>query len=304
MIHHFRNTRSKSNCNNKFSVKFRKFRNLKSPENLTSDKIIACSNTFNRYIKAYEFIKNFIGTVSHTVNNNRQTAFFDFFPGRLIFTHKIKHFITEADAIAIRRNLSVVASIDTHARKDGAYRIRSLYFDDLSADAFYDKVSGVDNRTKYRIRCYNYSNSIFKLEKNEKKGHLTRKTAQKLTLSQVQAIRENPRLPCAEGLAEELRLFCSSRGGRPMVLVDYDRTPFICADGNTRITIDENLRTLPYRGDLFASSDAMIPVMEAEQVILEVKFDDFLPGYLNDCLADIPKAAMAISKFAMCMNLL
>ena len=89
-----------------------------------------------------------------------------------------------------------------------------------------------------------------------------------------------------------------------MVLVDYDRTPFVSADGNTRITIDENLRTLPYHDDLFASSEAMIPVLEPDQVILEVKFDDFLPGHLNDCLADIPKAAMAISKFAMCMNLI
>jgi hypothetical protein len=36
---------------------------------------------------------------------------------------------------------------------------------------------------------------------------------------------------------------------------------------------------------------------------LEVKFDDFLPGFLDACLADIPKVPMAISKFAMCLNL-
>ena len=43
--------------------------------------------------------------------------------------------------------------------------------------------------------------------------------------------------------------------------------------------------------------------MEPDQVILEVKFDDFLPGHLAAALADIPKAPMAISKFAMCLNL-
>ena len=248
------------------------------------------------------------------------------------FRHEYKYLISRSSAELLKVRLKGLMRHDPHTGPTGRYTIRSLYFDDLTADAFYDKVSGVDNRSKYRIRCYNYSNSIFKLEKKEKKGHLTRKTGQKLTLSQVQAIQENPRkyhvIPSvAEGsttsgldgkqkipplpsvgrndsLLEELRLFCCSKGGRPMVLVDYDRTPFVCADGNTRITIDENLRTLPYRGDLFASSDAMIPVMEPEQVILEVKFDDFLPGHLNDCLADIPKAPMAISKFAMCMNLL
>jgi hypothetical protein len=43
--------------------------------------------------------------------------------------------------------------------------------------------------------------------------------------------------------------------------------------------------------------------MEPDQVILEVKFDDFLPGYLGELLADIPKAQIAISKFVLCMNL-
>ena len=220
------------------------------------------------------------------------------------FRHEYKYLISRGSAELLKRRLKGFMKQDPHAGPTGQYTIRSLYFDDFSANAFYDKVSGVDNRTKYRIRCYNYSDKIFKLEKKEKLGHLTRKTAQKLTLAEVQAIQENPRLFVGNSLAEELRLYCASRGGRPMVLVDYDRTPFICTDGNTRITIDENLRTLPYRGDLFASHDAMVPVMESGEVILEVKFDDFLPGYLNDCLADIPKVPMAISKFAMCMNLL
>ena len=219
------------------------------------------------------------------------------------FRHEYKYLISRASAELLKQRLKGFMEYDPHAGKQG-YTIRSLYFDDLSADAFYDKVSGVDNRTKYRIRCYNYSNAVFKLEKKEKKGHLTRKTAQTISLSQVQAIQQNPRVFEGDGLAEELRLYCCTKGGKPMVLVDYDRTPFVCKDGNTRITIDENLRTLPYNGDLFASPNAMIPVLETDQVILEVKFDDFLPGYLDACLADIPKAAMAISKFAMCMNLL
>ena len=70
----------------------------------------------------------------------------------------------------------------------------------------------------------------------------------------------------------------------------------------TRITLDENLRTRPFCTDLLASPNAMIPVLEPDQVILEVKFDDFLPGYLRDALADIPKTPMAISKFALCMQ--
>ena len=47
----------------------------------------------------------------------------------------------------------------------------------------------------------------------------------------------------------------------------------------------------------------MIPVLDPDQVILEVKFDDFLPGHLGDLLVDIPKTQITISKYVLCMNL-
>lgn len=223
------------------------------------------------------------------------------------YRHEYKYLISREAADLLRYRLPHFMKRDPHAGPTGQYTIRSLYFDDLNFEAFYEKVSGVDNRTKYRIRCYNYSNALFKLEKKEKKGHLTRKTAQTISLSDVRALQETPEKPCPDhpkGLTEELRLQSICKGTKAMVLVDYDRTPFVCASGNTRITLDENLRTLPYQKDIFASGNAMVPVLEPGQVILEVKFDDYLPGYLSDVLADIPKAPMAISKFALCLNLI
>lgn len=223
------------------------------------------------------------------------------------YRHEYKYLISRQSAELLKRRLPHFMQRDSHAGPSGTYTIRSLYFDDPDFTAFREKVDGVDNRTKYRIRCYDYSAKLFRLEKKEKKGHLTRKTAQTLSLADVKSLQQNPRQRIPdhpEGLAEELRLLCTKRGARPMVLVDYDRTPFVCTQGNTRITIDENLRTIPYRGDLFAPGHPAVPVMEPDQVILEVKFDDFLPGHLGDCLADIPKAPMAVSKFAMCLNLL
>lgn len=223
------------------------------------------------------------------------------------YRHEYKYLISRASAELLRRRLPHFMKRDSHAGPTGQYTIRSLYFDDLKFEAFYEKVSGIDNRTKYRIRCYNYSDTFFKLEKKEKKGHLTRKTAQTVTLADVQNLQESPLKVCPDhtkGLVEELRLLSICKGTKAMVLVDYDRTPFVCPSGNTRITLDENLRTLPYHKNIFASSHAMTPALDPDQVILEVKFDDYLPGYLSDVLADIPKAPMAISKFALCLNLI
>ena len=221
------------------------------------------------------------------------------------YRHELKYLISRRDAELLKLRLSHVMQRDSHAGESGRYTIRSLYFDDFESRAYYEKVDGINERTKYRIRFYDYNPDLIKLERKEKLGSLTRKAAQTITRNDARALEYalSDRCPdTPEGLTEELRLACTGRGLRPKVLVDYDRTPFVCKAGNTRITLDENLRTRPYIPHLFASPRAMIPVLDPDQVILEVKFDDFLPGYLSDALADIPKAPMAISKFALCMS--
>lgn len=216
--------------------------------------------------------------------------------------HELKFLISRSAAELLRRRLPCVMARDAHAGPTGQYTIRSLYFDDFSASAYAEKMDGVCERLKYRIRLYNYDTSFIKLECKEKHASLTRKRAATIDLPQAMALQTVNPLEAPKGLVLELEQKLRWEGLRPKVLVDYDRTPFVCADGNTRITLDENLRTRPFCGDLLASPNAMIPVLEPDQAILEVKFDDFLPGYLRDALADIPKTSLAISKFALCMQ--
>lgn len=220
------------------------------------------------------------------------------------FRHEYKYFISGSAARLLKLRLPHVMDPDPNTGPCGRYTIRSLYFDDLRGSAFEEKVSGLRDRMKYRIRYYNYDDSVIKLECKEKVGGLTRKRAQSITREEALDL-EACRVPAAaEGLMGELRLGCLLGGLRPRVLVDYDRVPFVCVDGNTRITIDENVRTRPYCARLFASPCAMQPVLEPDQVILEIKFDDFLPGYLAEALEDIPKIPVAVSKFVLCANLL
>ncbi len=165
-------------------------------------------------------------------------------------------------------------------------------------------MSGISDRVKYRIRYYNYDTAVIKLEKKEKHGGLTRKTGKGITLADAMHLQSGNSGPCPDadgGLVTELRCKIAC-GLKPAILVDYDRTPFVCNAGQTRITLDENIRTKPYHAELLASEKAMVPVLEPGQVVLEVKFNDFLPGYLSDALADIPKVNLAISKYVLCLN--
>ena len=221
------------------------------------------------------------------------------------YRHEFKYLISKRNADILRLRLPHIMERDSHAGPSGRYTIRSLYFDDFSSSALEEKLSGIANREKYRIRYYNYDTSIIKLERKEKHGSLTRKTAAAVSLEEallLQAVGTKGFIENPDDLVKTFQDKIKNQGLRPRVLVDYDRTPFICRDGNTRITLDENLRTRPYNTDLLASPQAMIPILDNNQVILEVKFDDFLPGHLDAALADIPKAVMAISKFALCLS--
>lgn len=218
------------------------------------------------------------------------------------YRHEYKYLISGAACRLLKSRLRAFMRRDSHAGPTGQYTIRSLYFDDPCAAAYEEKMSGIKERTKYRIRYYNYDPSVIRLERKEKHGNLTKKAGQTITAAQAQILTDHGSAQLTD-LAEELRQRCLLEGFRPRCLVDYDRTAFVCANGNTRITLDENLRTRPFDTRLFASEQAMIPVLEPDQVILEVKFDNFLPGYLGEILADIPKAQIAISKYVLCMNL-
>lgn len=222
------------------------------------------------------------------------------------YRHEYKFLISKASARLLKSRLTAFMRRDPHAGPTGQYTIRSLYFDDQDFSAYAEKMSGISDRTKYRIRYYNYDDSFIHLEKKEKHESLTRKTGQTITKADAMALEKCLHSGCPDnpkGLTEELRLHIAC-GMRPRVLVDYDRTPFVCSAGQTRITLDENIRTHPYSGQLFASPHAMIPVLDDNQVVLEVKFNDFLPGYLSEILEDIPKVNLAISKYVLCLNLI
>lgn len=220
------------------------------------------------------------------------------------YRHEYKYLISSASAQLLKLRLPHIMARDPHAGPTGQYTIRSLYFDDGNYSAYEEKVSGLADRVKYRIRYYNYDTQAIRLEKKEKRGELTRKTGTGITLADALHLQRGNTGSCPDTQSELItQMRCGiSCGLRPAILVDYDRTPFVCHAGQTRITIDENIRTRPYDADLLASPGAMVPVLEEGTVVLEVKFNDFLPGYLAEVLADIPKVNIAVSKYVLCLN--
>ena len=81
------------------------------------------------------------------------------------YRNELKHLITPGDRAAICAVMKTVAQLDPYAQAKGYYTIRSLYFDNIADKALREKLDGVNEREKFRIRYYNNDTSVIHLEK-------------------------------------------------------------------------------------------------------------------------------------------
>ena len=216
------------------------------------------------------------------------------------FRHEWKHEITYLDMIFIRQRLKAVAKVDKNA-VDGKYQIRSLYFDTLSDTALREKLNGVSQREKFRIRYYNGNTSMIHLEKKVKIAGLGTKFSANLTKEQAQAIvdgnldwmKENE-----QELVRELYVKMKNDGLRPKTIVDYEREPFTFSAGNVRVTLDYNIRTGLGCTDFLNVDCITVPIAESP-IILEVKWDNYLPEIIKDIVQLEGRRGAAFSKYAI-----
>ncbi len=223
---------------------------------------------------------------------------------RTVNRHEIKYSVSVFQAELLKRRLGALLRPDSHAGEDGGYFIRSVYFDDPDFTAYHEKLAGVKERTKYRIRFYNNDPSVIYLEKKTKDGDMTGKDSVRLTRAGAQALlKGDDRLRTQDGLLGELGRL---RQGvwRPVVIVDYDRFAFTYPDGNVRVTVDMNVRTCPYRTDVFTPDLLTVPVLDDGEAVLEVKYDAFLPAPVRALLEGVPKQRTAVSKYTKCLSII
>lgn len=219
----------------------------------------------------------------------------------LRYRHEWKHEISYADLLAIRQRLRAVAESDPHA-EGGRYLIRSLYFDNLDDKALREKIDGVNLREKFRIRYYNGDTSVIHLEKKSKRAGLGTKFSAALSREEAQNIvdgRLDWMMESGRPLVQELYCKMRYQGLCPKVIVDYTREPFIYRPGNVRVTFDYDIRTGLSCTDFLNPDCVTIPAGDAP-ILLEVKWDAFLPAIIRDAVQTPGRRVEAFSKYAQC----
>ena len=216
------------------------------------------------------------------------------------FRHEWKHRIDRADLVTLRMRLSALFPRDPHG-ENGVYTVRSLYFDDLRDTALQEKRNGISRRDKFRIRLYGTDVSFIRLEKKSKQGGLCRKQSARLTAEDVRRILAGENGFLCESEEELLREFGRKlrTGLRPKTLVEYTREAFVFAPGNVRITLDYDIRTGLRATSLLSSDTVTVPVAD-DPILVEVKWDEFLPDCVRSAVTLEGRHASAFSKYAVC----
>lgn len=215
------------------------------------------------------------------------------------FRHEWKHELSPGDLPALRSRLRAVARPDEHGA-EGIYRVRSLYFDTPTDRALREKTDGVNRREKFRLRCYG-GFSLIRLEKKSKLGGLCAKEQTVVSEEEARALLAGDtgwmRSP-GRDLVWELYQKMAVQRLRPRVIVDYTREAYLYAPGNVRVTLDTNIRTGLGSTDFLRPDCVTIPATEA--VVLEVKWDAYLPDCIRSAVQLEGRRTAAFSKYAMC----
>lgn len=219
--------------------------------------------------------------------------------------HELKYFINEEQYYVLSGILDQLLERDPNGDEYNEYHIRSLYFDTVFNDALFDKLDGNQNRDKYRIRIYNFSDKVIKLECKTKVGSLISKRSQsipKILCEQLMAGDPTGLETTRSGLLNDMYREMTVNLLRPVVLVDYVREAYLHPAQEVRITFDKQLRTGLWSHDLFNPQVPTIPPFDNGEMILEVKYNQFLPPYIRDILTTYCQGALnsAISKYTWC----
>ncbi len=217
--------------------------------------------------------------------------------------HEYKYLINAFDEAVLTQRLTKVVNKDNNCKKSDRYKIRSLYFDNADCKAVAEKLCGVSNREKFRIRYYEDDLSFIRLEKKVKVNNLCKKYMAEISLDECKKILNGEYDFLKEKSSALLLEFYSkilNEQLRPSIIVNYVRKPFVYAPGNVRITIDSKISTSISWCNFLDKNSLTLPVLQNGISVLEVKYDNFIPFIVKDLIQTNHSQITAFSKYVMC----
>jgi hypothetical protein len=220
--------------------------------------------------------------------------------------HELKYYVNPLECHLLSRAVDRVLFRDPNGDSErNEYHIRSLYFDSYNNQALLDKVNGVRDRDKYRLRIYNLSDALIRMECKTKIGSLISKRSiviPKALSEQLMACDPTGLERTRSGLLQDMFREMTLNLLHPVVIVDYVREAYQYPAEDVRVTFDKQLRSGVMSCELFNPDVPTVPPIGDERMIMEVKYTRMLPPFIRDLLCTYVHQAQnsAISKYCIC----
>lgn len=209
----------------------------------------------------------------------------------------------EGELRILQSRISGFLKLDVNQKGAQGYTVTSVYFDDINDSCYWSTVDGNSKREKYRIRIYNNSLESIKLEVKYKQYNRIRKESVSITAEQMERLLDGKTIETNTLSANSpITLFntaIKTRGLRPKVIVEYDRSAYIFDAGNVRITFDRNIRASK-EIENFGQTKLHCSLNNEMDSVLEVKYDEFLPDFIAQLLELGNMRQTSCSKYKLC----
>ncbi|MFT7680242.1 MAG: SPX domain protein involved in polyphosphate accumulation [Planctomycetota bacterium] len=227
----------------------------------------------------------------------------------LFSRHECKYYVAEEHVPAVRAMIRPFTRPDRFAARSprNSYALSSLYLDNPDLALLVSTEEGHKNRFKLRVRAYDDDPaSMVFLEIKRRVGDVVLKTRAPMDRRRAGELLRTQAGVDPDGLdpdaAEFLRLV-REMGAGPVVHVRYEREAYEARGrAPVRVTFDRKLSR--------AITDEWEPRLQGDDyrrtptagVILEVKFTDSAPSWVDELISRAELMRTSIPKYALCIH--
>lgn len=201
----------------------------------------------------------------------------------------------------MRNIFKAVLTKDEYGVK-GDYWIRSLYLDTLYDNDYIEKVIGVKDRKKIRLRIYDTNTNSVKLEiKNRFDNYMLKETVNisredALLLSKGEYIDFEK---YGNRILNKVSFIMHTDFYKPSAIIDYEREAYTSPINSIRITFDKNIRATISDFNFFNKEISTVNLFNKPLIVLEVKYNKMLPKWIRDILSSCKGDRLSISKYCI-----
>lgn len=220
---------------------------------------------------------------------------------KTVLRREVKYGLKEKEARFYAGKFQEIMGQDAHSQ-GGTYRVRSLYFDTIDDQDFFDKMGEQYLRRKIRLRIYDPAAKWAKLEIKQKQGVFQKKRSIRLSRADAQALvagNTSLLLDQDSDLAREIYALMTMRVYKPKTIVEYKRRAFVAKENDIRLTFDSDIRATEASMELFSPNLCLYPLLANQEVIFEVKYNRFMLSYIGDIIASIDRTSLSSSKYCL-----